>query len=162
MGSRARWSVAGAAMGGVALLIGAVAAAEPVPAPPGSYARAYYDIQLVQSCGLLTAEVERGYELASAERRAAEGLDDAAAQAARMKAGVAFDLEYQNRGLGGNRPWCRQDGKAAALDFFGRFIDERFRVPRAAPRRRRTHRPPRCGSRSSSPAGPRGRSRPAD
>lgn len=143
----------------LALQITAAAAAEPVAAPLGSYARAYYDIQLVQSCGLLTAEVERGYELASAERQAAEGLDDAAAQAARIKAGVAFDLEYQNRGLGGNRPWCRQDGKAAALAFFGRFIDERYRVPRAAPRRRRAHRPPRRGSRSWSPAGPPGRPR---
>lgn len=157
MWSRAHRSVVGAAIV-VALQAGAWAAEPPTP-PAGSYARAYYDIQLVQSCGLLTAEVERGYELASAERRTAEGLNHAAAQAARLEAGVAFDLEYQNRGLGGNRPWCRQDGKVAALAFFGRFIDERYRVPRAAPRRRRTRRPPRVGSRSWSPAGPRGRFR---
>ena len=120
--------------GAVAVLgAGATPAGEPVDAPPGSYARTYYDIQLVQSCGLLTAEVERGFELASAERRAAEALDDAAAQDARSKAGIAFELEYQNRGLGGSRPWCRQDGKAAALAFFARFIDERYRLPRFVP-----------------------------
>ena len=121
---------------GVLAVLGAAAApaGEPVDAPPGSYARAYYDIQLVQNCGLLTAEIERGFELASAERRAAEALDDAAAQDARIKAGIAFELEYQNRGLGGSRPWCRQDGKAAALAFFARFIDERYRLPRFAPR----------------------------
>jgi hypothetical protein len=121
--------------GAVAVLGAAAApAGEPVGTPPGSYARTYYDIQLVQNCGLLTAEVERGFELASAERRAAEALDDAAAQDARIKAGIAFELEYQNRGLGGSRPWCRQDGKAAALAFFARFIDERYRLPRFGPR----------------------------
>jgi hypothetical protein len=128
--ARAMWNCLRRSLAGAVLvaLPAAAVAAEPSAAPAGPYARAHYDIQLVLSCGLLTAEVERGYELASAERRAAEGLDDAAAQAARLEAGVAFDLEYQNRGLGGNRPWCRQDGKTAALAFFGRFIDERFRV----------------------------------
>lgn len=133
----------------LALDLGRALAGEPAAPPSDSYARAYYDIALVQNCGLLTAEVERGFQLASAERRAAESLDDAAAQAARIKAGVAFDLEYQNRGLGGSRPWCRQDGKAAALAFFGRFIDERYRLPRVAPRRRRGRRPRGCRSRSS-------------
>jgi hypothetical protein len=104
-------------------------AAQPVDAPPGSYARAHYDIYLVETCGLLTAEVKRGFELASAERRTAEALDGEAARQARIRAGVAFDLEWQNRGLGGSRPWCRQDGKMAALAFFARFIDERYPQP---------------------------------
>lgn len=103
--------------------------AQPADAPPGSYARAHYDVYLVETCGLLTAEVKRGFELATAERLAAESLDREAARQARIKAGVAFDLEWQNRGLGGSRPWCRQDGKAAALAFFARFIDERYPKP---------------------------------
>lgn len=99
------------------------------PAPAGSYARAHYDVFLVENCGLLTAEVLRGFEIAREERRLAEGLDEAGARAARHDAGVAFDLEYQNRGLGGARRWCRLDGKAAALAFFARFIEERYPEP---------------------------------
>jgi hypothetical protein len=108
---------------------GSARAAQPVEAPPGSYARAHYDVFLVETCGLLTAEVKRGFELARDERLTAESLDGEAARQARIKAGVAFDLEWQNRGLGGSRPWCRQAGKAAALAFFERFIDERYPAP---------------------------------
>ena len=111
------------------LLSGIASAGQPENAPPGSYARAHYDIFLVETCGLLTAEVQRGFELARDERRAAEGLDEAAAREARIEAGTEFDLEWQNRGLGGSRPWCRQDGKAAALAFFARFIDQRYPAP---------------------------------
>ena len=62
-----------------------------------------------------------------------EALDEAAARTARIQAGVAFDLEWQNRGLGGFRPWCREDGKQAALAFFARFIDERYPRPGTGP-----------------------------
>jgi hypothetical protein len=115
-------------LGGIATGTAAYAG-QPENAPPGSYARAHYDAYLVENCGLLTVEVRRGFELQRDERRRAERLDDEAARAARINAGVAFDLEWQNRGLGGSRPWCRQDGKAAALAFFARFIDERYPKP---------------------------------
>lgn len=108
---------------------GTASAGQPENAPPGSYARAHYDVYLVENCGLLTREVQRGFELQRDERRAAEGLDEAAAREARIEAGTEFDLEWQNRGLGGSRPWCRQDGKAAALAFFARYIDERYPKP---------------------------------
>ena len=111
------------------LLCGTASAGQPQSAPPGSYARAHYDVYLVENCGLLTAEVRRGFELQRDERRLAEGLDEAAARAARIEAGTEFDLEWQNRGLGGSRPWCRQDGKAAALAFFARYIEERYPAP---------------------------------
>ena len=73
---------------------------------------------LVETCGLLTAEVQRGFELARDERLAAEALDDDGGAAARIKAGVAFDLEWQNRGLGGLAalvPSGRQGGGAGVL-----------------------------------------------
>jgi hypothetical protein len=102
---------------------------EPTDAPPGSYARAHYDLLVVENCGLLTAEVMRGFELARDERRLAEGLGDEAARIARSGAGIAFEREWHNRGLGGSRPWCRVEGKAAALAFFARYIDQRYRAP---------------------------------
>ena len=117
----------------LAVLGTAARAGQPAQAPPGSYARAHYDLRLVENCGLVTVEVQRGFELARDERRQREALDEAAARLARIRAGVAFDLEWQNRGLGGSRPWCREDGKQAALAFFARFIDERYPRPGASP-----------------------------
>lgn len=117
----------------LAALAGPSQAGQPAQAPPGSYARAHYDLRLVENCGLVTAEVERGFELTRDERLRREALDEAGARTARIRAGVAFDLEWQNRGLGGSRPWCREDGKQAALAFFARFIDERYPQPGAGP-----------------------------
>jgi hypothetical protein len=128
-GYRRRYASQLCAMAASVLAAGAASAGQPADAPPGTYARAHYDIYLVETCGLLTAEVRRGFELAREERLTAEALDGEAARVARIKAGVAFDLEWQNRGLCGSRPWCRQDGKAAALAFFARFIDERYPKP---------------------------------
>ena len=49
------------------------------------------------------------------ERRLAaeEGLDEEGRTNARIAAGIAFALEYQKRGLGGSRPWCRDEGQQA-------------------------------------------------
>ena len=47
-----------------AAVVTAAQAGPPAQAPPGSYARAHYDLRLVEECGLATAEVQRGFELA--------------------------------------------------------------------------------------------------
>jgi len=36
---------------------------------------------------------------------------------ARVAAGIAFASEYQNRGLGGARGWCRTEGAEAVKRF---------------------------------------------
>jgi hypothetical protein len=119
-------------MGLVLAVAGGARAAPERPAPDG-YARAHYDLLLVENCGLLTAEVRRGFELARDDGLRDRPLDEAAARAARIEASLAFEREWHNRGLGGSRPWCRQEGKAAALAFFARFIDDRFALPAARP-----------------------------
>ena len=133
LGGRSRWPPRVRTTLLLAVLACAAQAGQPTQAPPGSYARAHYDLRLVENCGLVTAEVERGFELARDERLRREALDEAGARTARIQAGVAFDLEWQNRGLGGSRPWCREDGKQAALAFFARFIDERYPQPGIGP-----------------------------
>jgi len=68
-------------------------------------------------CGTLTPQVEAGFqrELAEATRRL--DLDETAARQARIQGWVAADLEWSNRGLGGFRAWCRDEGVAAARRF---------------------------------------------
>ena len=106
-----------------------VRAEPPHQADLGGYARVHYDLLVVENCGLLNAELRRGFELELRNRLDQEHLGDEEAEAARTQAGLAFEREWQNRGLGGSRPWCRDEGKRAALAFYGRFIDDRFALP---------------------------------
>ena len=49
----------------------------------------------------------------------ASGLTEAEARAERIAGWVEADREWSNRGLGGYRAWCREDGVSAAK----RFLD---------------------------------------
>jgi hypothetical protein len=118
-------------------LAGAASSARAEPpryADLGGYARAHYELLVVENCGLLNAELRRGSELELRDRLGQERLGDEEVEAARTQAGLAFEREWHNRGLGGSRPWCREEGKRAALAFYGRFIDDRFALPGGAPR----------------------------
>ncbi|HEX6010255.1 MAG TPA: hypothetical protein VFY87_00330 [Geminicoccaceae bacterium] len=99
----------------------------------GVYARAHYDLLVVEHCGLLNPQLRRGFELELRDRLDRERLGDEEAEAARTQASLAFEREWHNRGLGGSRPWCREEGKRAALAFYGRFIDDRFALPAGTP-----------------------------
>lgn len=111
------------------------AAELPRPEELGPLARAQYDLLVVRQCGLLSAEVRRGFDLLEADlvRERGGGADAETLERARHAGLLAFDREWGNRGLGGTRPWCRADGKAAALAFFARYIDDRFALPALRP-----------------------------
>lgn len=76
-----------------------------------------YDYAVTSYCGTLTPEVEAGFrrELAVLTRR--HGLDEDAARRQRIRGWIAADREWSNRGLGGHRAWCRDEGVAAARHF---------------------------------------------
>jgi hypothetical protein len=76
-----------------------------------------YDYAVTSYCGLLTAEVEFGFqrELAFITKRS--GLTEAEAKAERIAGWVDADREWSNRGLGGNRAWCKEDGIPAVKRF---------------------------------------------
>jgi hypothetical protein len=114
-----------AAMAGLALA-GAAGGGARADSELGGYARAHYDLLVVENCGLLNAELRRGFELEFRDRLDRERLGGEEAEAERTRASLAFEREWHNRGLGGSRPWCREEGKRAALAFYGRFIDDRF------------------------------------
>lgn len=76
-----------------------------------------YDYAVTSYCGLLTAEVEFGFQRELASVTEQSGLSEAAAKAERIAGWVDADREWSNRGLGGNRAWCREDGIPAARRF---------------------------------------------
>ncbi len=79
--------------------------------------RVFYDFEVAVYCGLVSPGVRSGFERELARVR--EGADAATEQRARMQAWKEANLEWQNRGLGGFRGWCRSEGRDAAARFAG-------------------------------------------
>ncbi len=74
----------------------------------------YYDFEVAGYCGLVTNRVGLGFQRRSAELIAEHDLDQETVNRLRGEAWQAAHAEWQNRGLGGFRNWCRTEGRAAA------------------------------------------------
>jgi hypothetical protein len=97
----------------VLLALGAARPAHAADAPPSPYYDLHYAYEVAAYCGLAAADVERAFRAAREMLAARSGLDADALKRLRLRAIVAAAREYQNRGLGGYRPWCRREGQAA-------------------------------------------------
>lgn len=95
------------------------APAHAVDRAASAYVQALYAYGVAQHCGLVTPGAEAGFDRLERRLAAEEGLDETGRTNARIAAGIAFALEYQNRGLGGARPWCRTEGAEAVRRFEG-------------------------------------------
>jgi hypothetical protein len=109
MPARARRPAAALAV--VALLAGAAAAQSPGPADD-PYSQLIYDYEVALICGLANEVLHGAYTAARERLEAGSELDADRLTERRVTAMAAADLEHQNRGLGGFRPWCELDGKA--------------------------------------------------
>lgn len=74
----------------------------------------HYDMLVADQCGLVDDSVIAGYRVEYEAVVARDGLDETEQQEQRLAALIAFDYEYQNRGLGGSRAWCREEGVEGA------------------------------------------------
>lgn len=81
------------------------------------YELAVYDYEVAGMCGLVTDAVASGFHRHTSRLVQAAGMDRAQVERERMHGWVAAEREWSNRGLGGFRGWCRQEGVGAA-DFF--------------------------------------------
>ena len=101
----------------LALALLAGAAPPQAPAVERDLTRIVYDYAVTSYCGRLTPEVEIGFrrELAAVTARA--GVDAETARRQRIRGWIAADREWSNRGLGGQRAWCREEGLPAARHF---------------------------------------------
>lgn len=79
--------------------------------------RVVYDYAVTSYCGTLDREVERGFRRELAEQTRRSGLNEAAARQQRIKGWVMADEEWRNRGLGGHKAWCRDEGVTASNHF---------------------------------------------
>jgi hypothetical protein len=86
-----------------------------------------YLYNVTEYCGLNTREVHDGY------RREIRGLTrdgrlpESTVRWLRIHGIIAADLEYDNRGLGGFRMWCRTEGAEAAKHFLA-FRDAQLAI----------------------------------
>lgn len=102
----------------IALCAGPAAAEEAaLPVLHPELVRTYYDFAVAEYCRLVDASVYSGALLLHQDQLARGKISRAADRRAWIDATVAADLEYQNRGLGGQRNWCRNEGADAARRF---------------------------------------------
>ena len=94
----------------VVLCVGAVAA-HAEPDADRLLFDLYYAFEVTGYCSLVDEAVGRGFAARERMLRRRSGLDDAAVTQLRGKAWQAAHAEWQNRGLGGFRAWCRDDGQ---------------------------------------------------
>ena len=86
----------------------------------GSYYDLIYDYEVASFCGLIGKDV---YDAFWEKRRAMEAAAEASADVlTRIRIGAMADAdrEYQNRGLGGYKPWCGSDGMAGVRRLLGK------------------------------------------
>ena len=109
---RAVKRAARAAGAGVALAAAACVAAS--PADRTEIRRLLYDFEVAGYCGLVTDDVGEGFrsKLAALVERDPVGREEM--DALRGRAWQDAHAEWQNRGLGGFRAWCRGDARRAA------------------------------------------------
>lgn len=107
-----RWIAAAA--GAIGLTAAACLAAG---AEERTLTRAVYEFAVTGYCGLTDAAVDAGFRAEVAALTARGGLDAEDARRQRIRGWIAAEEEWRNRGLGGNRAWCAEEGVAAARHF---------------------------------------------
>ncbi len=102
---------------GLSLLLIPLAHAALDSATREALSEAYYEFEVAGYCGLASDAVAAGFHR-QVERILGPGvIDQESLDSLRGKAWQAAHWEWQNRGLGGFRGWCRKEGKAAAERF---------------------------------------------
>lgn len=77
----------------------------------------YYDAGVLEYCGGVTDSVYKGFHRRRNALLARHGIDEAEDRRVRIRAYTAADLEYLDRGIGGQRHWCRTEGEDAVRRF---------------------------------------------
>ena len=87
------------------------------PMPKTDLERAFYDIGVIGYCGLFNDAVSAGFRREVKRIVERDAVDEQSLNAARSRAITMVELEWDNRGLGGFRGWCRSEGEDAVKRF---------------------------------------------
>jgi len=103
-----------AAVAGAVCALAAVANVAALPTDREEIRRLLYDFEVAGYCGLVTDAVGEGFrgKLTALVKR--DPVSRAEMDALRGRAWQDAHAEWQNRGLGGFRAWCRGDARRAA------------------------------------------------
>ena len=89
-----------------------------------------YMYSVTEYCGLNTREVYDGYRREVRHLTRQGGLPESTVRWLRIHGMLAADLEYDDRGLGGFRKWCRTEGLDAVRHFLA-FRDAQLAAERS-------------------------------
>jgi hypothetical protein len=78
---------------------------------------AYYGIGVADYCGLVTWEVNDGYERQIRYLLLTADIDKETERWIRISGSVEADYQFDNHGLGGFKGWCARDGRQAEREF---------------------------------------------
>jgi hypothetical protein len=78
---------------------------------------AYYGIGVADYCGLITWEVNDGYERQIRYFLLTADIDRETERRIRISGSIEADYQFDNHGLGGFRGWCARDGRLAEREF---------------------------------------------
>jgi len=84
------------------------------PALRNATERLIYRFEVASYCGLVSARVGTGFRMRLTGLIAREQMNPQRLREARARAWKAARWEWENRGLGGFRAWCRTEGRSAA------------------------------------------------
>jgi len=76
------------------------------------YATLIYDFEVAMICGLVDADVVKAYRQSRGNLERGSMLSTEELRRIRILAMAAAEREYDSRGLGGHRPWCKNEGRA--------------------------------------------------
>ncbi|MEX0693385.1 MAG: hypothetical protein WD075_02975 [Rhodospirillales bacterium] len=87
--------------------------------PDDPYYRLIYDYEVASFCGLVKSPVHRAYKEKRRDLEVSSDLSPKELTQIRVGAMADAEREYINRGLGGHKPWCRNQGMAG----IGRIVE---------------------------------------
>lgn len=91
--------------------------------------KVYYDANVLEYCGLITRESNGGFHLSRDALILRDTVSEDQQRNIRISAYTAADVEYENRGLGGYKGWCRTEGKDAYDRFVAFFVAHHIAEP---------------------------------
>ena len=74
----------------------------------------HYDLEIASYCGLVDDQVLLGFQALLLQKLELEQLSKSELEQARMQAWKEAHREWENRGLGGFRAWCKNEAAQAA------------------------------------------------